>query len=225
MVPQSLCDISYLDISNNCLKGPIPHWRKRINIVKGVASALSYLHHDFTFPIVHRDVSTSNIFLNSEWQPSVSDFGIARLLQCDSSNRTIVAGTIGYIAPELAYTMVVSEKCDVYSFGVMALEILLGRHPEEILSSLQLTSTQDIKLREVLDKRLQRPNNEMVSLHIIQVAVVAFACLNLSLSSRPTMKCVSQSFSTQIIPLSIPLSEFSAHQHTSQELQTLFHVI
>jgi len=126
---------------------------------------------------------------------------------------------------ELAYTMVVSEKCDVYSFGVVALEILLGRHPEEILSSLQLTSTQDIKLLEVLDRRLQRPNNEMVSLDIIRVAVIAFACLNLNPSSRPTMKCVSQSFSTQLTPLSIPLREISVHQLMSQELKTLFHVI
>jgi serine/threonine protein kinase len=75
------------------------NWRKRLNIVKGVASALSYLHHDCTTPIVHRDVSSGNILLNSEWQPSVSDFGTARILQHESSNRTIVAGTIGYIAP------------------------------------------------------------------------------------------------------------------------------
>jgi len=75
------------------------NWRKRINTIKGVAHALSYLHHDFTSPIVHRDVSTSNILLNSEWQPSVSDFGIARLLEYDSSNRTSVGGTVGYIAP------------------------------------------------------------------------------------------------------------------------------
>jgi len=75
------------------------NWRKRVNVVKGVAFGLSYLHHDCTPAIVHRDVSTSNILLNSEWQPSVSDFGTARLLQYDSSNRTIVAGTIGYIAP------------------------------------------------------------------------------------------------------------------------------
>jgi len=74
-------------------------WRKRVNTVKGIAFALSYLHHDCTAPIVHRDVSTSNIVLNSEWQASVCDFGTARLRQYDLSNQTIVAGTIGYIAP------------------------------------------------------------------------------------------------------------------------------
>jgi len=61
-------------------------WRKRINTIKGVAFAISYLHHDCSTPIVHRDVSTSNILLNSEWQASVSDFGTAQILQYDSSN-------------------------------------------------------------------------------------------------------------------------------------------
>lgn len=78
-------------------------WRKRVNTIKGVAFALSYLHNDCTYPIVHRDVSSNNILLNSEWQPTVSDFGTARLLQFDSSNRTIVAGTIGYIAPAKSF--------------------------------------------------------------------------------------------------------------------------
>ncbi|KAJ1419605.1 Tyrosine-protein kinase, active site [Sesbania bispinosa] len=116
-------------------------WRKRVDIVKGIAHALSYLHNDCNPPIVHRDIATTNILLNSEWQPSVADFGTARLVKHDSSNQTIVAGTIGYIAPELAYTMVVSEKCDVYSFGVVALETLVGRHPKEILMSSVQSST------------------------------------------------------------------------------------
>ncbi|GAU27140.1 hypothetical protein TSUD_104490 [Trifolium subterraneum] len=200
-------------------------WRKRVNIVNGVASALSYLHHDFISPIVHRDISSSNILLNNEWQASVSDFGTARLLQHDSSNRTIVAGTIGYIAPELAYTMVVSEKCDVYSFGVVALETLMGRHPQELLSSLQLASTQSTKLCEVLDQRLPFPNNAMVLHDIIRVAVIAFACLNFNPCSRPTMKCVSQSFANELTPLTIPLSEISMQQLMSQEFKVLFHIL
>ncbi|KAK2413596.1 putative leucine-rich repeat receptor protein kinase [Trifolium repens] len=201
------------------------NWRKRINIVKGVAFALCYLHHDCSPSIVHRDVSSKNILLNSEWQPTVSDFGTARLLQHDSSNRTIVAGTIGYIAPELAYTMVVSEKCDIYSFGVVALECLMGRHPGEILSSLQLASTQSMKLCQVLDQRLPFPNNAMVLLDMICVAVVAFACLNFNPSSRPTMKCVSQSFLSELTPLTVPMSEISMQQLMSQELKTLFHIV
>ncbi|KAK7340521.1 hypothetical protein VNO77_21227 [Canavalia gladiata] len=196
-------------------------WRKRVNIVKGIAYAVSYLHHDCTPPIVHRDMSTSNVLLNLEWEPSVSDFGTARLLNHDSSNRTIVAGTIGYIAPELAYTMVVSEKCDVYSFGVVALETLVGRHPKEILSSLQSTSTNGLTLCEVLDQRLPQPTMSVL-LDIVRVAVVAFACLNPNPCSRPTMKCVSQCFLDQLTPLNISLREILLQQLMSQELRLYF---
>jgi len=120
--------------------------------------------------------------------------------------------------------MVVSEKCDVYSFGVVALETLMGRHPGDILTSLQLASTQGMQLSEVLDQRLPVPNNVMVLIEIICVAVIAFACLNLNPSSRPTMKCVSQSFSTELKPLSILLSEISVQQLMSQELKAIFHI-
>ncbi|KAK7246992.1 hypothetical protein RIF29_41867 [Crotalaria pallida] len=216
----------YLDISYNYLKGPIPYeakeldWRKRVNIIKGVAHALSYLHHDCTPPIVHRDISSSNILLNSEWQPSVSDFGTARLLEHDSSNLTLVAGTYGYIAPELAYTVVMNEKCDVYSFGVVALETLVGSHPQEILSSLQSAVAHGITLCEVLDKRLEPPTTTVL-LDIIDVAIMAFACLNSNPQYRPSMKCVSQGFRTRFSSLNLPLHKISLHQLMSQELFTL----
>ena len=74
-------------------------WTKRISIVKGIAHALSYMHHDCSPPIVHRDISSNNILLNSELEGFVSDFGTARLLCPDSSNQTLLAGTYGYIAP------------------------------------------------------------------------------------------------------------------------------
>ena len=73
-------------------------WSKRLNIIKGVALALSYLHHDCSSPIVHRDISSKNILLDSEYEAHVSDFGIAKLLNQDSSNWTSFAGTYGYIA-------------------------------------------------------------------------------------------------------------------------------
>ncbi|KAK8466263.1 hypothetical protein PHAVU_008G044701 [Phaseolus vulgaris] len=188
-------------------------WKRRVNTMKGIAHALSYLHHDCVPPIVHRDISACNVLLNSNWEPTVSDFGISRFLNLDSSNRTIVAGTIGYIAPELAYTMVVNEKCDVYSFGVVALETLMGKHPKDILSSLQSTST----ICEILDQRLPHPTVSVLQ-DIVVVAIVAFACLNPNPCSRPTMKCISQCFLTRLTPFNIPLHHISLQQLRSREL-------
>ncbi|KAM7489202.1 hypothetical protein LguiB_026686 [Lonicera macranthoides] len=74
-------------------------WTKRVSIIKGIAHALSYMHHDCTPPIAHRDISSNNILLNSEQDAFVADFGAARLLSPDSSNQTVIAGTRGYIAP------------------------------------------------------------------------------------------------------------------------------
>ncbi|KAF9686599.1 hypothetical protein SADUNF_Sadunf02G0006000 [Salix dunnii] len=166
------------------------NWMKRAHVIKDIAHALSYLHHDCNPPIVHRDISSSNVLLNSESRSFVADFGVARLLDPDSSNLTVLAGTYGYIAPELAYTMMVTEKCDAYSFGVVALETLMGRHPRDILSS----SDQAITLKEVLDPRLPPPTNEIVIHNICTVATLALWCLHPNPKSRPSMKFVSQEF-------------------------------
>ncbi|KAM7489837.1 hypothetical protein LguiB_027321 [Lonicera macranthoides] len=144
-------------------------WTKRVSIVKGIAHALSYMHHDCTPPIVHRDISSNNILLNSKQDAVVADFGAARLLSPDSSNQTAVAGTRGYIAPELAYTMVVTEKCDVFSFGVVALEILMGKHPGDLLSSLTSPSTKNSMVNDVLDPRLSLPTDRLVEWDIVLV--------------------------------------------------------
>ncbi|GAY66097.1 hypothetical protein CUMW_246020 [Citrus unshiu] len=80
-------------------------WSQRMSVIKGVADALSYLHHDCFPPIVHRDVSSKNLLLDLEYEAHVADFGIAKFLKPDASNWTEFAGTYGYVAPELAYTM------------------------------------------------------------------------------------------------------------------------
>ncbi|PPD76729.1 hypothetical protein GOBAR_DD26343 [Gossypium barbadense] len=75
-------------------------WKRRLNIVKGLANALSYMHHDRSQPIIHRDISSNNVLLDLDYEARVSDFGTARILKPDSSNWTSVAGTYGYIAPD-----------------------------------------------------------------------------------------------------------------------------
>ncbi|KAK4387930.1 MDIS1-interacting receptor like kinase [Sesamum angolense] len=168
-------------------------WVKRVNVVKGVAHALSYMHHDCNPPILHRDVSCNNILLDSKLEARLADFGIARLLDPDSSNQTQLAGTRGYIAPELAYTMVVNEKCDVYSFGVVALETMCGSHPGEFLNSMgQQSGENNIILQDFIDKRLPPPASIMVASDVIRIVSIALACLNPNPKSRPSMKQVSQ---------------------------------
>lgn len=110
-------------------------WIKRVNIIKGVAHGLSYMHQDVSLPIVHRDISSKNILLDTEYEARISDFGNAKILDYESSNWTAVVGTIGYIAPELAYTLKVTETCDVYSFGVLALEVIKGKYPTNLVGS------------------------------------------------------------------------------------------
>ncbi|CDP11414.1 unnamed protein product [Coffea canephora] len=109
-------------------------WIKRVNMVKDVAKALSYIHRDCLPSIVHRDISSKNILLDSEYQAHISDFGTERLIRPNSSRWMSFAGTYGYAAPELAYTLEVNEKCDVYSFGVLALEVIMGKHPGDFIS-------------------------------------------------------------------------------------------
>ncbi|KAH7846601.1 hypothetical protein Vadar_015941 [Vaccinium darrowii] len=184
-------------------------WTQRVNIVEAIAHALSYLHHDHTPPIVHRDISSNNILLNSQLEAFVADFGTARLLHPDSSNQTVIARTYGYIAPELAYTMVVTEKCDVYSFGVVALEIIMGKHPGDLLSSFTKPSSESIMITDVLDPRLPPPTNPIVAGNIVLVATMAFSCVHPKPKSRPTMRHLSQEFLSRRKALAAPLRTVS----------------
>ncbi|XP_074338719.1 MDIS1-interacting receptor like kinase 2-like isoform X3 [Apium graveolens] len=171
-------------------------WTKRVEIVKGIAHALSYMHNDCNPPIVHRDISSNNILLNSKMEAFVADFGASRFLDPDSSHQTMVAGTYGYIAPELAYTMVATEKCDVYSFGVVALEIIMGSHPGDFLLSFSSPRCSESKmmLNELLDTRLPLPTRNQEH-DIILVLKQVFTCLRSNPKFRPSMITLSREFS------------------------------
>ncbi|KAM3238094.1 MDIS1-interacting receptor like kinase 2-like [Capsicum annuum] len=179
------------------------NWFKRADIVKGVANALCYLHHACSPPIVHRDISSNNVLLDDEGNPHVSDFGTAKLLRPNSSNRTLFAGTFGYVAPELAYTMKVNEKSDVYSFGVLSLEVILGRHPGDIIAAIssfsQTSSASGTLLKDLIDKRPLAPGKQEAE-ELIKIIKLAFVCLRQSPQARPTMKQVCASLSKENLP-------------------------
>ncbi|MQM00877.1 hypothetical protein Taro_033631 [Colocasia esculenta] len=192
-------------------------WVSRVNAVRGVADALCYLHHDCTPAVVHRDISSSNILFDSEFRACVSDFGAAKLLRVGSSNWTGVAGTRGYIAPEFAYTMKVTDKCDVYGFGVVALETIMGTHPGDLVSSLSLRPSStgrsglDILVKHLLDPRLPDPVLE-VSREICSVVMVALACVRADPNARPTMQQVTQELSSHRQQPFEPFDAITLHQ-------------
>ncbi|KAL4594550.1 hypothetical protein ACB092_12G026900 [Castanea dentata] len=173
-------------------------WPTRIRVVKSVAYALSYMHHDCVPPIIHRDISSKNILLSSDLVAYVSDFGTARFLKPDSSNWTTIAGTYGYLAPELAYTMAVTEKCDVYSFGVLVLEVLMGKHPGELITNLNSPTSTSAPLKDVLDDRLSPPKSLKIADELALVQNLALFCLRANPQSRPTMCSVCRQLEKQV---------------------------
>ncbi|KAL6529995.1 LRR receptor-like serine/threonine-protein kinase hsl2 [Orobanche minor] len=115
--------------------GILMDWPKRFAIVMGTAQGLAYLHHDCVPPIMHRDLKSNNILLDEEFRPKVADFGLAKVLRRDVNESgqvmSRVAGSYGYIAPEYGYTMKVTAKSDIYSFGILLLELLTGKRPND----------------------------------------------------------------------------------------------
>ncbi|MBA0665036.1 hypothetical protein Goklo_004961 [Gossypium klotzschianum] len=194
-------------------------WKKRVNVVKGLANALSYMHHGHSQPIVHRDISSNNVLLDLDYEARVSDFGTARILKPDSSNWTSLAGTYGYIAPELAYTMRVDEKCDVYSFGVLTVEVCMGRHAGDLISyfsSLESTSSlmsndQQVLLKDTIDQRLAPPVGQSAK-DLVSTMKIAVACLNGNPQLRPTMQQVSQALGRQSLPLPSPFNSIQLEE-------------
>ncbi|KAK7294658.1 hypothetical protein RJT34_17548 [Clitoria ternatea] len=170
------------------------NWNTRVNVITGVANALCYMHHNCSPPIVHRDISSKNILLDLEYVAHVSDFGTAKLLNPDSTNWTSFVGTFGYAAPELAYTMEVNEKCDVYSFGILVLEILFGKHPRDfVISSTALTSCEVMAstIDDKLDQRLPLPIKPLIQ-KVESIVKITSTCLIERACFRPTMEQVAK---------------------------------
>nr|GME17781.1 MDIS1-interacting receptor like kinase 2-like [Ipomoea batatas] len=174
-------------------------WLERINVVKAVAKALSYMHHDCSPPIVHRDISSNNILFDSEREAHISDFGTAKFLSLDSTSWSTIAGTMGYIAPEFAYTTEVNCKCDVYSFGVVTLEMIIGKHPGDLitcLSSSSISTMDGMLFSDLLDSRVSTQKRYNAQ-QLVLVAKIAVSCINPNPQCRPSMEQVSMLLSKE----------------------------
>ncbi|KAI9125827.1 hypothetical protein K1719_003245 [Acacia pycnantha] len=171
-------------------------WKRRMNIAIGSAQGILYLHHEVTPHIIHRDIKASNVLLNSDFEPLVADFGFAKLIPEGVSHLTTrVKGTLGYLAPEYAMWGKVSESCDVYSFGILLLELVTGRKPiEKLPGGLKRTITEWAepfiskgKFRDMVDRRLRGNFDER---QVEQMINVAALCVQSEPDKRPNMKQV-----------------------------------
>ncbi|KAI8567156.1 hypothetical protein RHMOL_Rhmol02G0098400 [Rhododendron molle] len=171
-------------------------WPTRLRICIGIARGLAFLHEESRLKIVHRDIKATNVLLDGDLNPKISDFGLAELSEDDNTHiSTRIAGTIGYMAPEYALWGYLTNKADVYSFGVVALEIVAGRdnmkyRPNEnyvCLLDWALVLRQQGCLMDLVDPKLGSDFNEEEAMRMTKVALV---CTNPSPALRPTMSAV-----------------------------------
>ncbi|KAK9683540.1 hypothetical protein RND81_10G148900 [Saponaria officinalis] len=198
-------------MENGCLenqlhgtsKGSALSWHTRLKIALDIARGLEYLHEHCNPPVIHRDLKSSNILLDSEFNAKLSDFGLAITDGPHSKNNIKLSGTVGYLAPEYLLDGKLTDKSDVYAFGVVLLELLLGRRPVEKLSPSQCQSIVTWAMPQLTD-RSKLPNivdpvirDTMDLKHLYQVAAVAVLCVQPEPSYRPLITDVLHS----LIPL------------------------
>ncbi|KAJ4747080.1 hypothetical protein LUZ62_081485 [Rhynchospora pubera] len=174
-------------------------WETRFKIALGAAEGLSYLHHDCKPRIVHRDIKSNNILLDENFEAHVGDFGLAKVIDLpQSKSMSAVAGSYGYIAPEYAYTMKVTEKCNIYSYGVVLLELLTGKAPVQPIDQGGdlvtwvrnfIRNSNNTLNPEILDDKLDLSEGLAVE-HMITVLKIALLCTNMSPFDRPPMRQV-----------------------------------
>ncbi|XP_050107984.1 probable LRR receptor-like serine/threonine-protein kinase RFK1 isoform X5 [Malus sylvestris] len=186
-------------------------WPTRLKICIGIARGLAFLHEESVLKIVHRDIKATNVLLDEDLNPKISDFGLAKLDEEEKTHiSTRVAGTIGYMAPEYALWGHLTYKADVYSFGVVALEIISGKNNNNYIPNdnwvclldwachLQQTGN----LLELIDERLGSEVDQKEAEIMVKVALL---CTNASASLRPSMSEVVSILEGQIpVPDVIP---------------------
>ncbi|XP_019450537.1 PREDICTED: putative receptor protein kinase ZmPK1 [Lupinus angustifolius] len=179
-------------------------WSKRYNIALGTARVLSYLHEECLEWILHCDIKPENILLDSNYQPKVADFGLSKLLNRNNLNNasfSMIRGTRGYMAPEWVFNLTITSKVDVYSYGIVLLEMITGRSPRmdmqivdgvEVYNGRLVTWVRDKKrsiswLEQIIDPAIG-PNYDIRKMEIL--ARVALDCVEEEKDARPTMSQV-----------------------------------
>ncbi|KAM7459492.1 hypothetical protein LguiA_036486 [Lonicera macranthoides] len=178
-------------------------WRTRYHVLTGLATVLVYLHEECDNPVVHRDVKPSNVMLDSNYNAHLGDFGLARLLQNNVSVTTTMAGTPGYLAPEVSYTGKATPESDVYSFGMVVLEVVCGRRSNGFMEENSLVDFvwslyENGELLKCVDQMLEGEFDEE---QVRRTLMVGLACLHLDYTLRPRMRKIVQIFLNPEEPL------------------------
>ncbi|KAL3504410.1 hypothetical protein ACH5RR_034251 [Cinchona calisaya] len=167
-------------------------WERRLNIMLGVASALVYMHEECINQIIHRDVKTCNIMLDAEFTAKLGDFGLAEVYEHSSPRTraaTIPAGTMGYLAPEYVFSGVPTAKTDIYSFGVVVLEVVSGRRPVDEKRTLITDWVWELwekgKIIQAADPRMKGCFNRRI---MERMLMVGLHCAHPDHEKRPTMR-------------------------------------
>jgi serine/threonine protein kinase len=177
---------------------PTLNWAQRFRFIRGVASGLLYLHEEWEKVVIHRDVKASNVLLDREMNARLGDFGLSRLYDHGTDPQsTHVAGTVGYLAPELACTGKVTPLIDVFAFGIFILEIVCGQRPIEqdtreeqpMLVDRVLEHWHNESLSEIVDSKL--PGDYDVN-QVYLALKVGLLCSHPFMDARPTMRQVIQ---------------------------------
>ncbi|XP_061364611.1 LRR receptor-like serine/threonine-protein kinase FEI 1 [Gastrolobium bilobum] len=180
------------------------NWTDRLKIALGSARGLAYLHHECCPKIVHRDIKSSNILLDENMEPHISDFGLAKLLVDEDAHvTTVVAGTFGYLAPEYLQSGRATEKADVYSFGVLLLELITGKRPTDpsfVKRGLNVvgwmnTLLSENRLEDVVDNRCT--DADAGTLEVI--LELAARCTDANADDRPSMNEVLQLLEQEVM--------------------------
>uniref|UniRef100_A0A0A9HKN4 Protein kinase domain-containing protein n=1 Tax=Arundo donax TaxID=35708 RepID=A0A0A9HKN4_ARUDO len=174
-------------------------WIFRHQIALGVAQGLSYLHHDCVPMIVHRDVKTSNILMDTDLVPKLTDFGMGKIVDDEDADATVsvIVGTLGYIAPEHGYSTKLTEKSDIFSYGVVLLELLCRKMPVDPsfgdgvdIATWMRTNLKQKDHRRIIDcldeEIMYWPEDEQAK--ALDLLDLAISCTQVACQSRPSMR-------------------------------------